>query len=47
MKAEEYTSSGERKGKTNFSVSVRLRLRETPKGLSIEGVNMRRLPKER
>ncbi len=47
MKAEEYTSSGERKGETNFSVSVRLRLRETPKGLSIEAVNMRRLPKER
>ena len=47
MKAEEYTSSGERKGETNFSVSVRLRLRETPKGLSIEGVNMRRLPNER
>ena len=47
MKAEEYTSSGERKGETNFSVSVRLRVRETPKGLSIEGVNMRRLPKER
>src|SRR6476661_11214252 len=32
MKAEEYTSSGERKGETNFSVSVRLRLRETPNG---------------
>src|SRR6266511_3724090 len=47
MKAEEYTSSGERKGETNFSVSVRLRLRETPKGLSIEGVNIRRLPNER
>jgi hypothetical protein len=47
MKADEYTSSGERKGETNFSVSVHLRLRETPKGLSIEGVNMRRLPKER
>lgn len=47
MKAEEYTSSGERKGETNFSVSVRLRLRETPNGLSIEAVNMRRLPKER
>ena len=47
MKAYEYTSSGERKGETNFAVSVRLQLRETPKGLSIEGVNMRRLPKER
>src|SRR6266498_2476057 len=47
MKAEEYTPSGERKGEINFSVSVRLRLRETPKGLSIEAVNMRRLPKER
>ena len=46
MKAYEYTSSGERKGETNFAVSVRLQLRETPKGLSIEAVNMRRLPKE-
>jgi len=47
MKAYEYTPSGERKGETNFAVSVRLQLRETPKGLSIEAVNMRRLPKER
>jgi hypothetical protein len=47
MKADEYIPSGHRKGDTNFGVSVRLRLRETPKGLSIEGVNMRRLPKER
>jgi len=46
MKAYEYTSSGEHKGETNFAVSVRLQLRETPKGLSIEAVNMRRLPKE-
>jgi hypothetical protein len=46
MKAYEYTSSGERKGETIFAVSVRLRLRETPKGLSIEAVNMRRLPNE-
>src|SRR5882724_8663180 len=46
MKAYEYTPSGERKGETNFAVSVRLQLRETPKGLSIEAVNMRRLPKE-
>jgi len=47
LRAAEYTSSGERKGETNFAVSVRLRLRETPKGLSLEGVNMRRLPNER
>src|SRR6266498_2433280 len=47
MKAYEYTPSGERKGETNFAVSVRLQLRETPKGLSIEGVNIRRLPNER
>ncbi len=47
MKAYEYTPSGERKGETNFAVSVRLQLRETPKGLSIEAVSMRRLPKER
>lgn len=46
MKADEYTSSGERKGETNFAVSVRLRLRETPKALSIEAVNMRRLPND-
>jgi hypothetical protein len=46
MKADEYISSGERKGDTNFGVSVRLRLRETPKGLSTEGVNIRRLPND-
>jgi len=46
MKAYEYVSSGDRKGETNFGVNVRLRLRETAKGLSIEGVNMRRLPSE-
>ena len=46
LKAAEYTSSGERKGETNLAVNVRLRLRETPKGLSIEGVNMRRLPND-
>jgi hypothetical protein len=46
MKAYEYISSGERKGDSEFGVGVRLRLRETPKGLSIEGVNMRRLPNE-
>jgi hypothetical protein len=46
MKTAEYTSSGERKGETNFAVNVRLRLRETPKGLSIDAVNMRRLPNE-
>jgi hypothetical protein len=47
MEADEYISSGDRKGDTNFRVSVRLRLAETPKGLSIEAVNMRRLPNER
>jgi hypothetical protein len=47
MEAAEYESSGDRKGDTNFRVNVRLRLRETPQGLSIEGVNMRRLPNER
>lgn len=46
MKADEYISGGDRKGDTNFGVSVRLRLRETPKGLSIEGVNIRRVPNE-
>jgi len=46
MEAAEYESSGDRKGDTNFRVNVRLRLRETPQGLSIEGVNMRRLPNE-
>jgi hypothetical protein len=46
MKAYEYISGGERKGDAEFGVGVRLRLCETPKGLSIEGVNMRRLPNE-
>jgi hypothetical protein len=47
MKAYEYISGGERKGDTNFGVGARLRLRESPNGLAIEGVNMRRLPNER
>lgn len=47
MEASESESSGDRKGETNFAVSVRLRLRESPQGLSIEAVNMRRLPNER
>jgi len=46
MEAAEYESSGDRKGDTNFRVNVRLRLRETPQGLSIEDMNMRRLPNE-
>jgi hypothetical protein len=46
MEAAEYESSGDRKGDTNFRVSVRLRLREAQQGLSIEGVKMRRLPNE-
>ena len=46
MEAAEYESSGERKGDTNFRVNVRLRLRETPQGLSIEGLKVRRLPNE-
>ena len=46
MKAYQYISSGDRKGDSDFGVDVRLRLRETPKGLSLEGVNMRRLPNE-
>ena len=46
MEAAEYESSGDRKGDTNFRVNVRLRLRETPQGLSIEGVKMQRLPNE-
>lgn len=46
MKACKSISGGERKGDTDFEVNVRLRLRETAKGLSIEGVNMRRLPNE-
>jgi hypothetical protein len=46
MEAAEYESSGDRKGDTNFRVNARFRLRETPQGLSIEGVNMRRLPNE-
>lgn len=46
MEAAEYESSGDRKGDTNFRVNVRLRLREAPQGLSIDGVKMRRLPNE-
>ena len=46
MKAYQYISGGDRKGDTDFGVDVRLHLRETPKGLSLEGVNMRRLPNE-
>ncbi len=46
MKAYQYFSSGDRKGDTDFGVDVRLHLRETPKGLSLEGVNMRRLANE-
>jgi hypothetical protein len=46
MKAYQYISGGDRKGDTDFGVDVRLHLRETPKGLSVEGVNMRRLPNE-
>jgi hypothetical protein len=46
MKAYQYISGGDRKGDTDFGVDVRLHLRETPKGLTVEGVNMRRLPNE-
>ncbi len=46
MKAYQYISGGDRKGDTDFGVDVRLHLRETPKGLSLEGVNMRRLANE-
>jgi hypothetical protein len=46
MEAAEYESSGDRKSDTNFRVNVWLRLRETPQGLSIEGMKMRRLPNE-
>lgn len=46
MEAAEYVPAGHRKGDTNFRVNVRLRLRETLKGLSIEDVKMRRLPNE-
>ena len=46
MKAYQYISGGERKGDTDFGVDVRFRLRETPKGLTVEGVNMRPLPNE-
>jgi hypothetical protein len=46
MKAYQYISGGDRKGDTDFGVDVRLHLRETPKGLSLEGVNMRRLPNQ-
>lgn len=47
MEAADYESSGDRKCDTNFRVNARLRLRQTPQGLDIEGVNMRWLPNER
>ena len=46
MKAAEYISGGERKGESEFVVGIRLRLRENPKGLGMEAVNIRRLPNE-
>lgn len=39
-------SSGDRKGETLFSLSERLRLRQTPAGLRSEIVRIRRLPNE-
>lgn len=39
-------SSGDRKGETAFSLSERLRLRQTPAGLRSEIVSIRRLPNE-
>jgi hypothetical protein len=39
-------SSGERKGDIDFDLTERIRLRETPGGLRLETLNIRRLPKE-
>ena len=46
MKAAEYISSGERKGDSAFVVGLRFQLHETAKGVSVEGLNIRRLPNE-
>lgn len=46
LEASESISSGERKGETEFRVTERLRLRETPAGQRLEVLNMRRLPND-
>ncbi len=46
LKASEECSSGDCKGETIFSVREQLRLRDTPNGLHIDIVNMRRSPND-
>jgi hypothetical protein len=46
LEASEECSSGDCKGETIFSVREQLRLRDTPNGLHIDIVNMRRSPND-
>ena len=46
LDASEECSSGDCKGDTIFAVREQLRLRDTPNGLRLDIVNMRRLPNE-
>ena len=46
VQAEEYCSSGDCKGDTIFAVREQLRLHETPGGLRLDILKMRRLPNE-
>ena len=46
IKVEGVSRADERKDETLFSLSERLRLRETPAGLRLETVSVRNAPKE-
>ena len=46
LQAEEYCSSGDCKGDTIFAVREQLRLHETPGGLRLDILKMRRSPNE-
>jgi len=47
LDASEYCASGDCKGETIFAVGERLRLGETPSGLRVDILKMRRLPNDR
>jgi len=47
LDASDYCSSGDCKGETIFAAGERLRLRETPSGLRVDILKMRRLPNDR
>ncbi len=46
LEAAEYCAAGDCKGDTKFAVGERLRLRETPKGLRVDILKVRRLASE-